>query len=123
MRSPLSLLFSTLNNPQFPQPLPIRPVLQTLHQLRCPSLDTLESFNDLFGVRGPKLNTGIEVQPHQCKVRGKIPSLSLLATLFLIQARMPLAFLATWAHCWLIINHPPRSLSDWQLSSHSSPSL
>uniref|UniRef100_A0A8C0FU84 Large ribosomal subunit protein uL11 n=1 Tax=Bubo bubo TaxID=30461 RepID=A0A8C0FU84_BUBBB len=26
-----------------------RPVLQTLHQLRCPSLDTLESFNGLFG--------------------------------------------------------------------------
>ncbi|XP_074710681.1 guanylate-binding protein 7-like isoform X5 [Strix uralensis] len=36
--------------PQFPQPLPIRPVLQTLHQLRCPSLDTLESFNGLFGL-------------------------------------------------------------------------
>ncbi|CAM9638949.1 unnamed protein product, partial [Bubo scandiacus] len=34
--------------------------------------------------------------------RGKITSLSLLATLFLIQARMSLAFLATWAHCWLM---------------------
>ena len=32
-----------------------------------------------------------------------ITSLLLLATLFLIQARMPLAFLATWAHCWLIM--------------------
>uniref|UniRef100_A0A8D0F1A4 Ig-like domain-containing protein n=1 Tax=Strix occidentalis caurina TaxID=311401 RepID=A0A8D0F1A4_STROC len=47
-------------------PLPIRPVLQTLHQLRCPSLDTLESFNGLFGVRGPKLNPLIEGRPHQC---------------------------------------------------------
>ncbi|CAM9277954.1 unnamed protein product, partial [Bubo scandiacus] len=39
----------------------------------------------------------------------------------------PLAFLATWAHCWLMFSQPsintPRSLSDWQLSSHSSPSL
>ncbi|KAK4824615.1 LOW QUALITY PROTEIN: hypothetical protein QYF61_016921 [Mycteria americana] len=36
------------------------------------------------------------------KYRGTITSLVLLATLFFIQARMPLAFLATWAHCWLI---------------------
>ncbi|RMC13507.1 hypothetical protein DUI87_08583 [Hirundo rustica rustica] len=28
-------------------------------------------------------------------------TLLLLATPFLIQARMPLALLATWAHCWL----------------------
>jgi len=34
-----------------------------------------------------------------------ITSLLLLATLFLIQARMPLAFLATWAHCWLMLSH------------------
>ncbi|RMC14912.1 hypothetical protein DUI87_07089 [Hirundo rustica rustica] len=37
-------------------------------------------------------------------------SLLLLATPFLIQARMPLAFLATWAHCWLMfsccLQHP-----------------
>ncbi|KAK4821334.1 hypothetical protein QYF61_018239 [Mycteria americana] len=33
-----------------------------------------------------------------------ITSLVLLAMLFLIQARMPLAFLATWAHCWLILS-------------------
>jgi len=31
-----------------------------------------------------------------------ITSLLLLATLFLIQARIPLALLATWAHCWLM---------------------
>ncbi|RMC17164.1 hypothetical protein DUI87_05741 [Hirundo rustica rustica] len=31
-------------------------------------------------------------------------SLLLLATPFLIQARMPLALLATWAHCWLMFN-------------------
>ncbi|RMC03520.1 hypothetical protein DUI87_20719 [Hirundo rustica rustica] len=31
-------------------------------------------------------------------------ALLLLATLFLIQARMSLAFLATWAHCWLMFS-------------------
>ncbi|RMC14154.1 hypothetical protein DUI87_09244 [Hirundo rustica rustica] len=31
-------------------------------------------------------------------------SLLLLATLFLVEARMPLALLATWAHCWLMFS-------------------
>ncbi|KAK4823675.1 hypothetical protein QYF61_005646 [Mycteria americana] len=43
--------------PQFPQPLLIRLLLQTLHQLRCPSLDTLQHLNVPLVVRGPKLNT------------------------------------------------------------------
>ena len=59
--------------------------------------------------------------------RGMIPSLLLLATPFLIQARMPLAFLATWAHCWLMFSwlstSTPRSFSIGQLSSPSPPSL
>ncbi|KAK4825953.1 LOW QUALITY PROTEIN: hypothetical protein QYF61_003471 [Mycteria americana] len=56
--------------PQLPQPLLIRLVLQTLHQLRCPSLDTLQHLNVSLVVRGPKLNTVFEVQPHQCQVQG-----------------------------------------------------
>ncbi|KAK4810445.1 hypothetical protein QYF61_004225 [Mycteria americana] len=56
--------------PQFPQPLLIRLVLQTLHQLRCPSLDTLQHLNVSLVVRGPKLNTVYKVQPHQCRVQG-----------------------------------------------------
>ncbi|KAK4828376.1 hypothetical protein QYF61_026114 [Mycteria americana] len=55
---------------QFPQPLLIRLVLQTLHQLRCPSLDTLQHLNVSLVVGGPKLNTVIEVRPHQCRVQG-----------------------------------------------------
>jgi len=47
-----------------------------------------------------------------------ITSLFLLATLFLIQARMPLAFLATWAHCWLMFSqlstNTPRSWAAFQ---------
>ncbi|KAK4825495.1 hypothetical protein QYF61_027650 [Mycteria americana] len=46
--------------PQLPQPLLIRLVLQTLHQLRCPSLDTLQHLNVSLVVRGPKLNTVVE---------------------------------------------------------------
>ncbi|KAK4817694.1 hypothetical protein QYF61_025786 [Mycteria americana] len=56
--------------PQVPQPLLIRLVLQTLHQLRCPSLDTLQHLNVSLVVGGPKLNTAFEVRPHQCRVQG-----------------------------------------------------
>ncbi|KAK4823486.1 hypothetical protein QYF61_002550 [Mycteria americana] len=56
--------------PQFPQPLLIRLLLQTLHQLRCPSLDMLQHLNVSLVVGGPKLNTVFEVRPHQCRVQG-----------------------------------------------------
>ncbi|KAK4810920.1 hypothetical protein QYF61_013328 [Mycteria americana] len=55
---------------QLPQPLLIRLVLQTLHQLRCPSLHTLQYLNIPLVVGGPKLNTVFKVQPHQCRVQG-----------------------------------------------------
>ncbi|KAK4815820.1 hypothetical protein QYF61_007429, partial [Mycteria americana] len=55
---------------QFPQPLLIRLLLQTLHQLRCLSLDTLQHLNVPLVVGGPKLNTVFEVRPHQCRVQG-----------------------------------------------------
>ncbi|KAK4817737.1 hypothetical protein QYF61_026537 [Mycteria americana] len=56
--------------PQLPQPLLIRLLLQTLHQLCCPSLDTLQHLNVSLVARGPKLNTVFEVWPHQCRVQG-----------------------------------------------------
>ncbi|KAK4823866.1 hypothetical protein QYF61_007622 [Mycteria americana] len=40
------------------------------HQLRCPSLDMLQHLNIFLVVRGPKLNTVFQVQPHQCQVQG-----------------------------------------------------
>ncbi|KAK4829570.1 hypothetical protein QYF61_005239 [Mycteria americana] len=52
--------FLQAKQPQFPQPLLIRLVLQTLHQLRCPSLDTLQHLHVSLVVRGPKLNTVFE---------------------------------------------------------------
>ncbi|KAK4820738.1 hypothetical protein QYF61_004419 [Mycteria americana] len=62
--------FLQAKQPQFPQPLPIRLVLQTLPQLCCPSLDTLQPLNVSLVVRGSKLNTAFEVRPHQCRVQG-----------------------------------------------------
>ena len=56
--------------PQLPQPLPIRLVLQPPPQPRCPALDTLQPLHVLLGVRGPKLNTALEVGPHQHPVQG-----------------------------------------------------
>ncbi|KAK4823254.1 hypothetical protein QYF61_000221 [Mycteria americana] len=55
---------------QLPQPLLIRLLLQTLHQLRCPSLHALQYLNIPLVVGGPKLNTVFEVRPHQCQVQG-----------------------------------------------------
>ncbi|KAK4832164.1 hypothetical protein QYF61_020944 [Mycteria americana] len=52
--------FRQTKQPQLPQPLLIRLLLQTLHQLRCPSLDTLQHLNVPLGVGGPKLNTVFE---------------------------------------------------------------
>ncbi|KAK4832141.1 LOW QUALITY PROTEIN: hypothetical protein QYF61_020881 [Mycteria americana] len=66
-------LFTTsfqAKQPQFPQPLLTRLVLQTLHQLPCPSLHTLQHLKVSLVVRGPKLNTVFEVWPHQCRVQG-----------------------------------------------------
>ncbi|KAK4818705.1 hypothetical protein QYF61_017926, partial [Mycteria americana] len=62
--------FLQAEQPQVPQPLPISLVLQTLPQLRCPSLDTLQPLNVSLVVRGPTLNTAFEVRPHQCPVQG-----------------------------------------------------
>ncbi|KAK4819028.1 hypothetical protein QYF61_024182 [Mycteria americana] len=56
--------FLQAKQPQFPQPLLIRLLLQTLHQLRCPSLDTLQHLNVSLVVRGPKLNTVFEGHNH-----------------------------------------------------------
>ncbi|KAK4811265.1 hypothetical protein QYF61_022162 [Mycteria americana] len=55
---------------QLPQPLLIRLLLQTLHQLLYPSLHTLQHLNIPLVVGGPKLNTVFEVRPHQCQVQG-----------------------------------------------------
>ncbi|KAK4810966.1 hypothetical protein QYF61_014438 [Mycteria americana] len=62
--------FLQAKQPQFPQPLLIRLLLQTLHQLPCSSLDALQHLNVSLVVGGPKVNTVFEVRPHQCQVQG-----------------------------------------------------
>ena len=55
---------------QLPQPFLIRPVLQTPHQLHCPSLDTLQGLSVFLVVRGSKLNTlCIQGAASQCLVQ------------------------------------------------------
>ncbi|PKU44635.1 hypothetical protein llap_5071 [Limosa lapponica baueri] len=54
---------------QLPQRLLTRLVLQTPHQLRCPSLDTLQPLNVFPFLRGPKLKTIFSVRPHQGRVQ------------------------------------------------------
>jgi len=62
--------FLKAKQPPFPQPLLIRLVLYTLHQLHSSSLDTLWHLNVFHVVRGPKLNTVLEVCPHRCTITG-----------------------------------------------------
>jgi len=67
--SPQPPLLQT-EQPQLPQPLLIRLVLQTLHQLHCSSLDMLQQLNVFLVVKGSKLNTVLEVRPHKCQAQG-----------------------------------------------------
>ena len=124
---PLQPLFLQTKQSQFPQSLLMRLLLLTSHQPCSSSLDTLQQLHVFLVVRGPKMNTVLQVWSHQCKYRGTITSLLWLATLFLIEARMLSAFLATCAHCWLMFSqlstNNPRSFSTRQVSSHSSPSM
>ena len=50
---------------QLPQPLLIRLVLQSPHQLCCASMKMLQGLNAFLVVRGAKLNTVLEVWPQQ----------------------------------------------------------
>ncbi|KAJ7406161.1 hypothetical protein WISP_135147 [Willisornis vidua] len=55
---------------QLPQALLTGLVLQTLHQLWCPSLESLQHLNVLPELRSPELVTGLEV-PHQLPSTGE----------------------------------------------------
>jgi len=63
--------------------------------------------------------------PHQSIERRRRTSLDLLAMLFLIPPKIPLAFLATRAHYWIMANllltRTPKSFSAELLSSRSYP--
>ncbi|KAF4789352.1 hypothetical protein TURU_152047 [Turdus rufiventris] len=82
--------------PQLPQPLLTGLVLQTLLQLHCPSLGTFQHLN-VLAMSGPKLSSGFGCSHSSAEYRMTITALNLLTTIFLIRAKMPLAFLAIWA--------------------------
>ena len=103
MRSPEPPLLQTEQS-QFPQSLLIRLMLQNPHSYIA-LFWTRSGPQCLFCSEKPKTEHNIRVE-----YRGTITSLFLLATLFLVQARMPLALLATWAqlaHVQLSSNQPP----------------
>ena len=97
MRSPLSLLHT--KQPQ----LPIRLALQTITAL-LPFSGPTSGSQCLSCNEGPSSEHSTEVRPHQSCVQGDghLP----LSALLLIQAGIALAFLATWAHCWLVVRRP-----------------
>ncbi|KAK4818263.1 hypothetical protein QYF61_009968 [Mycteria americana] len=114
---------------QFSQPFLIGEMLQSLHHLRGPSLvQTGKNMSISLLYWGAQSWT----QCSRCGLtsaekRGRINSLNLLETLFLTQLRIPLAFLATRAHCWLTVNllstRTPRSFSVKLLFSWVAPSI
>ena len=67
--SPQPPLLQT-KQPYFPQLLLICPFFQPLYELCHSSLHEPEQFNIPHAVRGPKLNTVIKVQSHQCPRQG-----------------------------------------------------
>lgn len=81
-----------------PQPLFRALVFQDHHQLCCPCLDTIQYLSTLPELRGPKQNTGLKVQPHSVlDTEGQLVLWSCWPQ-YIIQARIPLGFLATWIH-------------------------
>jgi len=72
-------------------------------------------------VKGPKLNTALKIPVHnQSQVQRDDHLLLLLAALLLIQGRMLLAIVATWAHRWLMFSwlsaNSPRLNKSFDLS-------
>ena len=100
--TPQSPLLQTKET-QLPQPFFIREVLHSLNHLCCPALDPLQQFPVLLELRGPELDTIFQVWSPQGRAEGQENLSDLLTTLLLIPARVPLAFLATRAQCWLMV--------------------
>ncbi|KAK4831414.1 hypothetical protein QYF61_017545 [Mycteria americana] len=103
--------------PQLPQLLLIRLLLQTLPQLRCPSLDTLQHLNVSLVVRSPKLNTVFEVRPHQCRVQGHDHFPSPAGHAIFDTSQDAIGFLGhlgtLLAHIQLAVNQHPQVLFRW----------
>nr|XP_054483765.1 uncharacterized protein LOC129117232 [Agelaius phoeniceus]XP_054483773.1 uncharacterized protein LOC129117232 [Agelaius phoeniceus] len=93
--------FLQAKHPQLPQLFLTGSVFQAPHQPRCPPLDVLQCLNVLPKLRGQNWTQHSRCGLTSAEYRARMTSLLLLATLFLIQARMPLA---PRAHCWLMFS-------------------
>lgn len=76
-------------------------MLQVLHHLHGPLLDSLQHVHLSLVLRSPGLDTNLQMCLTSAEQRTKIISPDLLATPFLMQSRELMAFLAARAHCWL----------------------
>lgn len=67
-------------------------------------LGTLQHLNDFLIMRQQKSPQQSTCSPTRAKYKKTIASRVLLVMIFLIQARILWAFLATWVHHWLTLN-------------------
>ena len=85
------------------------------------SLNAFQQLHFPLIAKGLKPNSVLKVQFHEGRIHRDSHLLVLLMALLLIKARISLAFLAAWAHCWLMFSQvstiTPRSLFSPQLSS------
>ena len=100
---------------QFFQPHLIRLVLQTPHQLHCPSLNMLHGLDVFLVARGPKLNTALEMWPQHNWVLGDNHLPAPTGNTISDTSQDTTGLLGYPANCW---QHP-----QVHLSCHSDPSL
>jgi len=116
--------FSRLTSPWGSQCFLTREMLQALTHHCHPQLDSLQQLPVFCARRSPELDAALQLWPHQGTTEGRITCLALLATLFVTHPWVPLAFLATWAHLWLMASllptRTPRSFSAQLLCGSSA---
>lgn len=104
-------LFSRLNRPSSLS-LSFWEMFQSLNHLCCPPLDALQKLHLSLVLRSPELNKST---PNIALSGLSTGSLDLLSRVFLMHPRMPMAFLATRTHWWLmdsLCSRVPRSFSE-----------
>lgn len=113
LRLLLSGMNSTLSTTVlfYSQPFLLGDVLQSLHHLYDPVLDSSSILMSLLYRR-----TQIWTQPSRCGLssdeeKGRIAFLHILAILCQLQIRMPLAFFASGAYCWISFTWCPTRTS------------
>jgi len=98
-----------------PELLLFRPNNPSSHQTCAPDPPTalLPFSGHTVGPPSLSWSEGFKTKPLRYDLTSaKYSSLLLLAALFLIQTRMPLAFLATWTHCWFMFSQLPAKTPD-----------